>query len=153
MDGAHSAFSLALAMAIGVLCQSVARHIRVPGIVLLLVAGILIGPDGAGWVQPSSLGSGLQIIVDLAVAVILFEGGLNLQLSRLRREQSSIRRLVTWGAGITLVGGMLAARFLLGWGWDLALLFGSLVVVTGPTVIGPLVSSLRLRSRPATVLS
>ena len=71
MDGAHSAFSLALAMAIGVLCQSVARHIRVPGIVLLLVAGILIGPDGAGWVQPSSLGSGLQVIVDLAVAVIV----------------------------------------------------------------------------------
>ena len=57
-----------------------------------------LGPDGLDWVDPGSLGEGLFVLVDLAVAVILFEGGLNLQVSRLRREQASIRRLVTWGA-------------------------------------------------------
>jgi NhaP-type Na+/H+ or K+/H+ antiporter len=103
-------------------------------------------------VQPRVLGAGLFSIVDLAVAVIVFEGGLNLEVSRLRREQTPIRRLVTWGALVTAAGGALAAGWLLGWHWGLALLFGSHVVVTGPTVIGPLVSDLRLRPRVGTVL-
>ncbi|MFP6564562.1 MAG: sodium:proton antiporter [Myxococcota bacterium] len=144
--------SLALALAVGVIAQTLARHVRIPGIVLLLLAGVALGPDGFGWIQPRSLGEGLLVMVDLAVAVILFEGGLNLQASRLRREQGPIRRLVTVGALITLLGGGLAAWWLLGWSVSLAVLFGSLVVVTGPTVVGPIVASLRLRSRPATVL-
>ena len=148
----HPTFTIALALAAGIVAQSAARHLRVPGIVLLLVAGTLLGPDWIGWIQPRDLGSGLIGVVDIAVAVILFEGGLNLQLSRLRREQMAIRRLVTWGAMVTLVGGMLAARLLLEWDWVLAALFGSLVVVTGPTVIGPLISELRLKQRVATVL-
>ena len=149
---AHPTLMVALALAAGVLSQSAARHMRVPGIVLLLAVGIGLGPDGLGWVRPGELGGGLYALVDLAVAVILFEGGLNLEISRLRREQAAIRRLVTWGAAITLIGGTLAARGLLGWSWELALLFGSLVVVTGPTVVGPLVAELRLRHRVATVL-
>ncbi len=152
MEGVHSILTPALALAAGVVAQSLARHLRVPGIVLLLGVGWALGPDGLGWIDPSSLGDGLFVLVDLAVAVILFEGGLNLEVSRLRREQASIRRLVTWGALITLAGGTLAARGLLGWDWSLALLFGSLVVVTGPTVVGPLIGALRLRPRPATVL-
>ena len=152
MEGVHSILTPALALAAGVVAQSLARHLRVPGIVLLLGVGWALGPDGLGWIDPSSLGDGLFVLVDLAVAVILFEGGLNLEGSRLRREQASIRRLVTWGALITLAGGTLAARELLGWDWSLALLFGSLVVVTGPTVVGPLIGALRLRPRPATVL-
>jgi NhaP-type Na+/H+ or K+/H+ antiporter len=152
VESVHPTLTLPLALAVGVLAQSVARHLRLPGIVLLLAAGIGLGPDGLGWVNPSDLGTGLFALVDLAVAVILFEGGLNLEISRLRREQAAIRRLVTWGAAITLLGGALAARGLLGWSWELAVLFGSLVVVTGPTVVGPLVSELRLRPRVATVL-
>ena len=152
MESAHPTFTVALALAAGVLAQSAARHLRLPGIVLLLAAGIGLGPDGLGWVQPRDLGDGLYAIVDLAVAVILFEGGLNLQLSRLRREQLVIRRLVTWGALVTLVVGGLAARFGLGWSWEASILFGSLVVVTGPTVVGPLITELRLRPRVATVL-
>lgn len=152
MEAGHPTFGLVLALAAGVLAQSMARHLRVPGIVLLLAAGIGLGPDGLGWVNPRELGDGLYAIVDLAVAVILFEGGLNLQLSRLRREQAAIRRLVTWGALVTLLGGALAARWLLDWGWENALLFGSLVVVTGPTVVGPLITELRLKPRVATVL-
>ena len=152
MEVAHPTLTVPLALAAGVLAQSVARHLRLPGIVLLLAMGIGLGPDGLGWVQPGGLGSGLYSLVDLAVAVILFEGGLNLEISRLRREQAAIRRLVTWGAAITLVGGTLAARGFLGWDWGVALLFGSLVVVTGPTVVGPLIAELRLRPRVATVL-
>jgi NhaP-type Na+/H+ or K+/H+ antiporter len=141
----HPTFIVVLALAVGVLAQSVARHLRVPGIVLLLTAGIGLGPDGLGWIQPRALGGGLYAIVDVAVAVILFEGGLNLELSRLRRESSSIRRLVTWGALITLGLGTLATHWLMEWSWPSAVLFASLITVTGPTVVGPLVSGLRLR--------
>jgi NhaP-type Na+/H+ or K+/H+ antiporter/Trk K+ transport system NAD-binding subunit len=141
-----------LALAVGVLAQSVSRHLKVPGIVLLLLAGAGLGPDGLGWIDPRSLGAGLFSVVDIAVAVILFEGGLNLQASRLRREQTSIRRLVTSGAILTVLGAALAARICLDWPWMLSFLFGGLVVVTGPTVVGPLIRELRLRPRLATVL-
>jgi NhaP-type Na+/H+ or K+/H+ antiporter len=148
----HPAFTVVLALAVGVLAQSVARHLRIPGIVLLLGAGVGLGPDGLGWVQPSQLGGGLFAIVHLAVAVVLFEGGLNLEVSRLRRAQAPIRRLVTVGAGITTIGGALAAHAVFGWSVVQCLLFGTLVVVTGPTVVGPLIEQLRLRTRVATVL-
>ncbi|MEZ4291077.1 MAG: sodium:proton antiporter [Myxococcota bacterium] len=126
---------------------------RLPGIVVLLfTTGVALGPDGFGWVEPRQLGPGLFAIVDFAVAIILFEGGLNLQISRLRREGAAIRRLITWGALVTLAGGAIAARVWLGWGAMQSLLFGGLVIVTGPTVVGPLVSELRLKRRVSTVL-
>jgi NhaP-type Na+/H+ or K+/H+ antiporter len=148
----HPNFTLALALAAGVVAQSLARHLRVPGIVLLLFTGVGLGPDGLGWIDPRTVGSALYAILDIAVAVILFEGGLNLEFSRLRHVQASVRRLVTLGGLITVLGATLAVRSLLGWDWALAVLFGSLVMVTGPTVIGPLVTELRLKSRVSTVL-
>lgn len=111
-----------------------------------------LGPAGLGVVRPRELGEGLFVIVDFAVAVILFEGALNLDLKRLRRAERAIRQLVTVGALATLVGGALAARLWLAWSWTLAVLFGSLVVVTGPTVVGPLIRDLRLRPRLRTIL-
>jgi len=152
VEAQHATFSLVTAAAAGMVAQIAARHLRIPGIVVLLAVGAALGPDLLGWVQPRDLGSGLFAIVDIAVAVILFEGGLNLRISQLRREQAAIRRLVTWGALVTLAGGSAAAHLLLGWGWQQAILFGSLVTVTGPTVVGPLISELRLKTRPATVL-
>jgi NhaP-type Na+/H+ or K+/H+ antiporter len=149
---AQPAFTLVLALAVGILAQSLARHLRLPGIVLLLFAGAFLGPDGLGWIAPRSLGQGLLVIVNLAVAVILFEGGLNLEISRLRRAQAPIRRLITLGAAITMIGGALAVHAFYDLSFVKALLFGSLVVVTGPTVIGPLLQELRLRPRVATVL-
>jgi hypothetical protein len=121
---------------------------RVPSIVLLFGAGLLLGPDGAGWIEPDALGDGLFSLVSIAVAVILFEGALGLDLKRLRREGRTIRALVTTGALVTWAGAAFTARLVLGWSWELAILFGAMVIVTGPTVIGPLLRSLR-RERAA----
>ena len=151
-SAADPRLSFALALLAGMIAQALARHLRIPGIVLLLVAGISLGPDGLGWVQPRELGGSLFAIVDFAVAIILFEGGLNLEMSRLRRSGEAIRRLITWGAIVTLVGGAVSAHLFLDWDLMKSLLFGGLVVVTGPTVVGPLVSELRLRPKVATVL-
>ena len=147
-----AALVVAIALASGILIQCLAQAVRVPAIVLLLAAGVGLGPDGLGWVRPGELGEGLFLLVDFAVAVILFEGALNLDITRLRREEQVIRRLVTSGALVTLLGGTLAARLWLAWDWPVAVLFGALVVVTGPTVVGPLVRNLRLRPRLQTVL-
>jgi NhaP-type Na+/H+ or K+/H+ antiporter len=142
----------ALALAAGAAGQVLARHIGLPAIVPLLAFGVALGPDGAGWVEPRALGAGLFALVELGVGVVLFEGGLGLELRRLRREGHAIRRLVTLGAAITAVGGTLAARAFLDWSWSLAALFGTLVIVTGPTVIGPLLRNVAVRPRLATVL-
>ena len=148
----HPELTVALALAFGIMAQSVSRLLRLPGIVLLLACGALLGPEGVGWIQPKALGQGLFGIVDFGVAIILFEGGLNLEWSRLKRQEAAIRRLITWGALVTLVGAAALAGLALGWPWNLAILFGALVVVTGPTVIQPLLRDMRLRPRLKTIL-
>jgi len=149
---ADPALTVAFAMAAGILAQSAARHLKLPGIVLLLAAGVLLGPDLAGVIRPDSLGDGLHMLVGFAVAVILFEGGMNLRLRRIRSEGRAIRQLITVGALVTAVGGTLAARLGLGWDWRLSILFGTLVIVTGPTVVTPLLRRLRIQWSVATVL-
>ncbi|GAB4368652.1 MAG: sodium:proton antiporter [Acidobacteriota bacterium] len=146
------ALGFAVALAAGAVAQVIARHLRIPGIVLLLGAGVLFGPDGLDLVRPEELGQGLHAIVGFAVAVILFEGGLNLNWKRLRREGTVIRRLVLWGALLTTAGGALLARTILGWSWTHALLFGTLVIVTGPTVITPLLRRTKVRHSVETIL-
>ncbi|MGB1013563.1 MAG: cation:proton antiporter, partial [Nannocystaceae bacterium] len=81
----HSPFDLpgvavGFALFVGALSQVLATHLKVPGIVLLLLAGVLLGPDVADIIRPAALGGGLNVLVGFAVAVILFEGGLNLDL-------------------------------------------------------------------------
>ncbi len=144
--------TIALALAAGMIAQVTARHLRVPGLVLLLGAGVLLGPDGLGVVRPATLGSALHTLVGFAVAVILFEGGLGLDARHLRRQARSIRQLVTWGALVTALGAALSARWILGWPWRISALFGTLVIVTGPTVITPLLRRIRVSPRVATVL-
>ncbi len=148
----HGTISFALAMSIGMLCQGIARHLSLPGIVVLLAAGVLLGPDVANLIQPQTLGPALPAIVGFSVAIILFEGGLNLKLKVLREQARAIRRLVFWGAVITGVGGTLAARLCLGWDWPMSILFGSLVIVTGPTVITPLLRRIRPEHDISTIL-
>ena len=146
------ALTFAFALAAGVVAQSLARHVRVPGILVLLATGILLGPEFANIVRPETLGDGLNPLVGLAVAVILFEGALQLNWDRLRREALVIRRLITLGAVITIAGAAVTAMLALGWNFRVALLFGALVSVTGPTVINPLTRRIRLRSNLRTIL-
>ena len=146
------ALIIAFALAAGMIAQTVARHLRVPGIVLLLATGVILGPDVLNVVRPGVLGESLFDLVGFAVAVILFEGGMNLHLGRLRREARSIRQLVTLGALVTAGGGALAARWILAWNWTTCILFGTLVMVTGPTVITPLLRRIKVKARVATVL-
>lgn len=145
-------YVIAVALGVGVVAQILARHLRIPGIVVLLGTGVLLGPEFAGIVEPDELGKALQTLVGFAVAIILFEGGLALDFQRLRREATAIRRLVTIGAVITAVGGTVAAHYIMGWGWRQAALFGTLVIVTGPTVITPLLRRIKVQKSVSTVL-
>jgi NhaP-type Na+/H+ or K+/H+ antiporter len=144
--------TVALALAAGMLGQAVAAHLRLPGIVILIALGAVLGPDVANLVQPESLGSGLMGLVGFAVAVILFEGGMSLDLRRLKREQRAIRQLITLGALVSMGVGALLVAIAMGWGWERSLLFGTLLIVTGPTVVTPLVRRLRVKKTVATVL-
>lgn len=148
----HPSLTFALAMTIGVFAQGLARHLYLPGVFVLLVAGVVLGPEIAGVIRPQALGSALSAVVGFAVAVILFEGGLNLELRVLRWQAKPIRRLVLLGGLITGLGATLACRSILGWDWRLSALFGTLVIVTGPTVITPLVRRIRLKSHIAAIL-
>ena len=152
MNESNPALTLALAMCFGMLVQVISRHIKLPGIVLLLGAGILLGPDMLGLIHPSSLGKAMHMIVGFAVAVILFEGGMNLRLNHIKREQQVIRQLITVGALVMAVGGVISSKFIIGWDWRNSILFGVLIIVTGPTVISPLLKRLRFRRSVSTVL-
>lgn len=152
-DAGHTAgLSIAIALVGGLLAQIVGRHLRLPGIVILLGMGVVLGPEVLGWVQPDALGSALPTIVGFAVAVILFEGGMNLNWGRLRREGKAIRRLITVGALVTAVGGTLIGMFVLGWPTRESVLFGTLVIVTGPTVVTPLLRRIHVQKSVSLVL-
>ena len=146
------ALTVAVALAAGVLGQIVAHHLRIPGIVLLLLLGVVLGPDVLDVVRPRSIGDGLPMLVELAVAVILFEGGLSLDLRQIRRQAGAIRGLITTGALVTAVGATVVARTFQGWDWPIAILFGTLVIVTGPTVITPLLRRIRVKKKLHTIL-
>ncbi|MGB5991770.1 MAG: sodium:proton antiporter [Desulfobacterales bacterium] len=148
----NPALTIALGLAAGIFAQSVAHHLRIPGIVLLLITGVLLGPDVSGVIQPETLGSALGIITGFAVAVILFEGGLNLKIQRLKRARRAIKQMITIGGAVTLVGGMLTTRWFFGWDWRTSILFGTLVMVTGPTVINPLLRRFKVKSNVSAVL-
>lgn len=147
-----AALTIALATAAGIVSQSIARSVGIPGIVILLLVGVCLGPDGAGIIAPRMLGAALPQLVSFAVAVILFEGGMHLKMRHFRRRSTAIRRLITWGALITMAGATVAAHYVLKWEWRTAALFGSLVIVTGPTVVTPLVRRFRLIQPVRTVL-
>jgi NhaP-type Na+/H+ or K+/H+ antiporter len=136
----------------GVLAQWVAWRLRLPSILLLLATGVLLGPVG-GWLQPDDLFGELMLpLVSLAVAVILYEGGLNLELRELRNIGGVFFRLTTISVLISWLIGSLAAHWVLGLPWQVAALLGSILVVTGPTVIGPILRHLRLRGKVGSLL-
>lgn len=152
----EASFEITLQMVIaviaGISAQVLAEFLEVPSIVFLLLFGILLGSDGIGVLHPQVLGTGLEVIVALSTAVILFEGGLNLELRHLGRVSGSLRNLVTLGTLVTLIGGGMAAHWLSEFPWPIAFLYASLVVVTGPTVISPLLKLVKVDLQVATLL-
>lgn len=143
---------IVIAVIAGITGQVIAAWLKVPSIVFLLLLGILLGGNGLHILHPHQLGLGLEVIVSLSVAIILFEGGLNLSLQELGRVSGSLRNLVTIGTLITFIFGGMAAHWLAEFPWAIAFLYASLVVVTGPTVISPLLKQVSVDRRVATLL-
>ena len=153
MEGSFEiTLQIVIAVVAGISAQVIAEYLKVPSIVFLLLLGILLGADSLNVLHPHNLGVGLEVLVALSVAIILFEGGLNLELRELGKVSGSLRNLVTIGTLITLVGGGMAAHWLAEFPWSIAFLYASLVVVTGPTVIGPLLKQVRVDRQVATLL-
>ncbi len=135
--------SLATAIAAGVILVAIAHKINLSAIVLLLLGGICLGPQGLGVVQPGSLRA-LPAMVSLAVGLILFEGGLTLDIGGYRSASRVIVRLLTVGVLTTWLITALLIRLLFGYSFGFCMLAASLVIVTGPTVIGPLLRRIRI---------
>ena len=148
----HTILAVAAIALLGAACQWLAWRLRLPAILFLLLTGILIGPV-AGWLDPDALlGPLLFPFVSLAVAVILFEGSLTLRFSEIRGLEGVVRRFVTGGVLVTWAVAALAARYIAGLDWGLATLFGAIMVVTGPTVIVPMLRTVRPSARVAGIL-
>ncbi len=140
------------AVVLGMVAQVVAHRFKLPAILPLLLLGMLCGPFGLGLFEPSSLGHGLEVVLHLGVAVILFEGGLLLDLHQLRQVGGPLRNLLTLGTAVTGVGSAALAHYCVGVSWPTASLFGAIVTVTGPTVIAPLLRHMVAPKKTRTIL-
>jgi len=143
---------LAAVAVFGIGAQWLAWRLRLPSILLLLLFGFLLGPV-LGVIHPNELlGEALFPVVSLSVGIILFEGGLTLKLKELPISGPVIGRLITVGALATWVVATLAARFVIGLPWPMAILVGAVLIVTGPTVVGPLLRQIRPKGRAGAIL-
>jgi len=153
MNTTYLLTSLVAVMIIGILAHMLGRILKIPSIVFLLFAGIILGPEVAGIIQPDRFGrSGIELLVGISVAIIVFEGGLDIDIRQLRKIQKSLFNLVTLGVIITMVFSSIAAHFILNIPFNIALLFGALVSATGPTVITPLIRQIRVNNKVASTL-
>lgn len=144
--------TLVLVLLVGTSAQILAERLRVPATGPLLVAGLLFGPAVLGLVQPQLLDVTLRVVVRAAVAVVVFEGGLLLNVGELRHTSRAVVGLVSVGLLITTVLAALLVNLLLDWSWELSLLFGAIVSVTGPTVITPILQKVRVNRRVRSTL-
>ncbi|MCG6443818.1 cation:proton antiporter [Vibrio parahaemolyticus] len=152
MQVGNEALVLSAVGVIGLGCQWLAWRLRLPAILFLLLAGLIVGPF-MQWLKPDEiLGNLLFPLVSLAVAVILFEGSLTLNFKEIRGVSGSVWSIVSIGAIISWAATSVATHYFLGFAWELAMLFGSLTVVTGPTVIVPLLRTVRPNSTLANIL-
>ncbi|MDP8993982.1 MAG: cation:proton antiporter, partial [Pseudomonadota bacterium] len=143
---------IALIGVLGVGAQWIAWRTGKPAIALMLVAGLLAGPVFGIIVPERDFGELLEPIVKLAVAVILFDGGLSLNFRELRHSGAAVARLVLVGVPVAWALGTAAAHYGGGLSLPIAALFGGIMVVTGPTVIGPMLRNLHIGKRPAQIL-
>jgi len=137
---------------LGIGAQWFAWRYRMPAIVVMSLIGLIVGP-GLGLINPEeTFGSLYDPIISVAVAIILFEGSLNLKFKELRGLGKPIFRIATLGAFIAWILGSLTAHYMAGLHWAVAFVIGGLFIVTGPTVIMPLLRQSKLRPRPAKIL-
>ena len=152
---------------LGILAQWVAWKFKIPAILPLILIGLLVGPiaaefineDGSKWIEPiwngkKGLfpGEGLFYFVSLAISIILFEGGLTLKRSEITNVGPVITKLITVGAAVTFFGAAVLAHYLFHLTWDLCFLFSGLIIVTGPTVITPILRNIPLKRDVSAVL-
>lgn len=133
--------------ALGIASQVLADKYGIPSIIFLIIAGVLAGPEVLGIIQPEAFGEGLQLIVGLAVAIIVFEGAFHLKMSKLKKAPSEAIRLGTIGAIISGALTAIAAHYTLNVSWDIAFLIGALLIATGPTVIKPILEVVSVRKK------
>ncbi|PWH83955.1 cell shape-determining protein [Algibacter marinivivus] len=152
---------------LGILAQWVAWKFKIPAILPLILIGLLVGPiaaqflseDGTKWIEPiwngeKGLfpGDALYYFVSLAISIILFEGGLTLKRSEIKNVGPVITKLITLGSAVTFFGAGIVAHFIFNLSWDLSFLFSGLIIVTGPTVITPILRNIPLKKDISTVL-
>ena len=151
---------------LGILAQWLAWRIKVPAILPLLLTGLIVGPFSTYWTADGEklldpiwggthgifAGEHLFHFVELSIGVILFEGGMSLKRDELKGVGPSIINLITLGSLVTFIGGAILANFLMGLPWDISFLFSGLIIVTGPTVIGPILRNLNLKKNVSAIL-
>ena len=151
---------------LGIIAQWVAWRFKLPAILPLILIGLLVGPiatlytvDGGKLIEPiwngeKGLfpGEGLYYFVSLAISIILFEGGLTLKRSEIRNVGPVITKLITIGSLVTFFGAGLAAHYIFGLSWQISFLFSALIIVTGPTVITPILRNIPLKQDVSAVL-
>ncbi len=157
---------LAGIIVLGIIAQWVAWKFKIPAILPLILIGLFVGPistllseDGTQWIRPiwngeSGLfpGENLFYFVSLAIGIILFEGGLTLKRNEISKVGPVIGKLISLGAAITFVGAGLAAHYIFGLSWKISLLFSGLIIVTGPTVISPILRNIPLKKDVSAIL-
>ncbi|CAN5659724.1 cation:proton antiporter [soil metagenome] len=144
--------TLVCVLVIGTTAQIAAEKMRLPAIGPLLLVGLLFGPDIIGLVQPSILGDSFRLIIRMAVAIAVFEGGLLLNVYDLRHTSRAVTGLISVGLLITTILAAVLAHYLLGISWEISILFGAIVSVTGPTVITPILEKVKVNRRVRSTL-
>ncbi len=152
---------------LGILAQWVAWKFKIPAILPLILIGLLVGPiaaeflseDGTKWIEPIWNGSeglfpgeSLFYFVSLAISIILFEGGLTLKMSEIKNVGPVITKLISLGSLVTFFGAGVAAYYIFGLSWKISFLFSGLIIVTGPTVITPILRNIPLKKDISAVL-
>ncbi|MFP3918637.1 sodium:proton antiporter [Lysinibacillus telephonicus] len=145
-------FQLVAIVMLGIVSQWIAWRFKLPAIVIMSLVGLIVGPLLHLFNPEESFGELFNPIISLAVAIILFEGSLSLDIREIKGFRRSIFRISTVGSLITWITGSLAAHFLAGISLDVSFIIGGLFIVTGPTVIMPLLRQAKLKERPATIL-
>lgn len=157
---------LASIVVLGILAQWLAWRLKVPAILPLILIGLAVGPfsslwnHGETWLNPIYSaesgglfpGDNLFYFVELAIGIILFEGGLTLKRNEIKTIGPIILKLISIGSLVTFIGAALVVHFLLGLTWPLSFLFSGLIIVTGPTVIAPILRNIPLKKDVANIL-